>query len=144
MQRGKPLNQSSSAARPAAAKKRSNPVDDIPAAVRAVVLARAAGQCEACALRLPEKGTHLHHLLRREIGGHAACNLVALHPLCHVLDSNSVHLRRPWAQSRGLILRSWQTPGEVPVTLGTGRIVLLHPTEPLYLDPPGGPRWAAA
>jgi hypothetical protein len=60
-------------------------------------------------------------------------NLVALRPLCHVLDSRSVHERPAWARTRGLMVKRGDTPADKPLTLATGARVYLHPTESRYL-----------
>lgn len=127
----------------------------IPAKVRAVVVARAAGECEACGGPLPAR-PHLHHRRSLAQGGlDVPANLVVLHPACHVdapltgreritqawrPGALPVHKNPAAAGAIGLILASTAVPAAEPLTLPPaepgqpGRPVLLHPTEPRYLD----------
>lgn len=102
--------------------------DEIPAAVRAAVLARAGGACEACGKGLGEGPVHLHHRQKRNGRNHTVENLVALHPLCHVLAPEAVHQRPTWAKSRGLILLAHHDPAVEPLTMPDGSQVLLGET----------------
>jgi 5-methylcytosine-specific restriction endonuclease McrA len=106
----------------------------IPASVRAGVLARAGGLCEGCGHPLEAAGTHLHHRIRRRDGGHTFDNLVALHPLCHVLGPLAVHERVKWARARGLTVRVSVELAAAPLVLPSGRVVLLDPVRPVYVD----------
>lgn len=115
--------------------RKASTVDDVPAEVRAVVLDRCGGLCEACGRPLT-LGVHLHHRLRRRDGGHTADNLVALHPECHVIAPQAVHQRPTWARQQGLIVPSWADPATTPLLLPSGQGVLLHPVQALYLPLP--------
>jgi hypothetical protein len=99
--------------------------DDIPPAVRAAVLVRAAGCCEACGKALGEGPVHLHHRQKRNGRNHTVENLVALHPTCHVIAPEAVHQRPIWAKQRGLILLAHHDPAVEPLTMPDGRRVLL-------------------
>jgi len=133
---GKPLTRTTplprtSARATAAAKpkpKRKNPLDEIPAAVRALVRARAAGCCEACGKALGDGPVHMHHRQKRNRRNHTVENLVALHPTCHVLAPEAVHQRPTWAKSRGLILLAHHDPAVEPLVMPDGRRVLLGET----------------
>lgn len=104
---------------------RKKPADGIPAAVRVLVLARAAGCCEACGKALGEGPVHLHHRQKRNGRNHTVENLVALHPTCHVVAPEAVHQRPLWAKGRGLILLAHHDPAVEPLTMPDGRRVLL-------------------
>lgn len=103
----------------------SKPANEIPPAVRAAVLARAGGSCEACGKSLGAGPVHLHHRQKRNGRNHTVENLVALHPLCHVVAPEAVHQRPTWAKSRGLILLAHHDPAAEPLTLPDGARVLL-------------------
>lgn len=106
------------------AQRRAQPAEGIPAESRVVVLGRCGGRCEACGHPLLGL-VHLHHRQRRREGNHSPANLVALHPDCHVVAPQAVHQRPTWARQRGLIVPSWETPGDAPLILADGRSVLL-------------------
>lgn len=145
LKRGQPLKQTASLTRtgpipraaPIAKKttraRREGESNDIPAAVRAVVLARCRGLCEACGKSLGDGTVHMHHRKRRTKRNHVPCNIVALHPTCHVLAPEAVHQRPAWAAERGLIVRAGADPDTTPVTLPSGLRVLLDPALPQYL-----------
>lgn len=105
----------------------------IPAPIRALVLVRAAGLCEGCGGLLDDTGTHLHHRIRRRDGGHTLDNLVALHPLCHVLGPLAVHERTKWARARGLTVRVAADVSAAPLILPSGQVVLLDSHRPVYI-----------
>lgn len=108
--------------------------DDIPPAVRAIVLARCQGMCESCGGTLEGGPVHMHHRQKRNKRNHTPCNIVALHPLCHVTAPLAVHQRPAWAQKRGLIVLSGGDPATTPLQLlPSGKLVLLDPVEPRYL-----------
>jgi hypothetical protein len=127
---------------PRAATKRAVP-EGFPAQVRALILQRCHGLCEACGQPLYELW-HAHHRQRRGQGDHTLANGIALHPLCHIQSPRAVHDNPTWAKSRGLIVRPEEDPAVAVLVLGNRRRVLLHLTEPRYLDPPDGVHWAAA
>lgn len=118
----------------------------VPAKTRRLVLVRTGGLCEVCGFPLLERGTHLHHRVRRSQGVlHSPANLIAAHPRCHVLGADSIHDNVKWALGRGLLLRGTAEPEESTVTLPSGLVVLLHPTKPEYIElPDGHPERAAA
>jgi HNH endonuclease len=125
------MRRTPSPAKKATAKK-AKPRDEIPAAVRAVVLARCGGRCEACGESLAEGPVHMHHRRKRNGRNHTPDNLVALHSTCHVVAPEAVHQRPEWARERGLIVFSGGDPTATPLTLPDGRRVLLDPVEPIY------------
>lgn len=146
MQRGGPLKQTASLKRtgpivrsaPAAKKakvkpRRAGESNDIPAAVRAVVLARCQGLCEACGGTLAGFPIHMHHRKKRTKRNHVPCNIVALHPACHVIAPGAVHQEPAWAEQRGLIVLAGEDPATKPLKLANGDLVLLDPVEPAYL-----------
>jgi hypothetical protein len=118
--------------------------DDIPPAVRAAVLERAAGLCECCGKTLEGYPTHCHHRIRRNGRNHTLDNLVVLRSICHVITPESVHQRPTWAKSRGLIVPTGMDPATTPLTLPSGKLVLLDPVEPVYLPALGAPYAYAA
>lgn len=135
------VNRPAPGARPAAKKAKAKPrkageSNDIPAAVRAVVLARCRGLCEACGNPLGDGPVHMHHRKRRTKRNHVPCNIVALHPTCHVVAPEAVHQRPAWAAERGLIVHSGGEPATTPLLLPNGDLVLLDPVESTYLPVP--------
>jgi 5-methylcytosine-specific restriction endonuclease McrA len=121
----------------------------IPARVRRVVLARAAGRCEGCGGWLPAR-PHLHHRRLLSQGGRdEPANLVALCPACHVdlpltgreriAESGRghvlpVHKHVAAARDLGLIVEGTADPAAESLVLPAGRVVWLHPVEARYLD----------
>lgn len=116
--------------------RREGESNDIPAAVRAVVLARCDWLCEACGKTLAGFPIHMHHRRKRTKRNHVPCNIVALHPACHVITPGAVHQEPKWAEGRGLIVRAGEDPATKPLTMPNGDLVLLDPTEPVYLPVP--------
>jgi hypothetical protein len=116
--------------------RRAGESSDIPAAVRAVVLARCKGLCEACGGTLAGAPVHMHHRKKRTKRNHVACNIVALHPACHVIAPGAVHQEPTWAEQRGLIVLAGEDPAVKPLTMPNGDLVLLDPVEPAYLPLP--------
>ena len=85
-------------------------------AVREVVWERQGGQCAACWAGMTPDAMHAHHRQRRRDLGWCPCNVVGLHPDCHVVAPQAVHQRPEWARSLGLIVPSWvEEPGTVAV-----------------------------
>jgi hypothetical protein len=70
--------------------------------------------------------------------------VVVLRSICHVITPESVHQRPTWAKSRGLIVPTGMDSATTPLWLPSGRLVLLDPVEPVYLDAPGAPYAYAA
>lgn len=99
--------------------------------------------------RLPRDRVSAHHRQPRQMGGSRA---PWINDLCNILLACGsgvtgchgwVESNRDVAVARGLLV--WKGtpqrpihPADVPVVLASGRSVLLHPTAPLYLTPPGG------
>jgi 5-methylcytosine-specific restriction endonuclease McrA len=84
----------------------------IPRKVRAAVKERSRSCCEACGLWVQSGHCH-HRLLRSQGGQHTEANLVYLCRRCH----DRAHANPDDARAHGLILRGWQNPAEVPVTM---------------------------
>jgi hypothetical protein len=60
----------------------------------------------------------LHHRKLRSAGGeHSEINLLAVHHRCHNGHTNSIHARPERSYRLGHIVRSWQDPADVPVTV---------------------------
>lgn len=125
------------ASRPA----RRDKAEEITPATKAVVLERCGGRCEACGELLAGR-VHYHHRQRRQDGGHAASNVVALHPDCHVVAPQAVHQRPAWARERGLIVPTWADPASTVLVLASGRRVALDDGA-AYQPPPDGVLYAA-
>ena len=85
------------------------------AAVRPFVLRRCRGVCEACGgAACSGPVSHVHHRLRRAHGGgNDETNLIAVSAACH----ERVHANPTESYRRGLLVRSWDDPGAVPVVL---------------------------
>lgn len=124
--RSAPIARTSGTGKPAAARRPPKP--GVTAETRAIVLARCGGRCEACGEPLGRSGVDIHHRQRRRGGDHSPANLVALHPSCHTVAPQAVHQRPAWARERGLIVRSTGDPAATPLTLPSGRRVLLGDT----------------
>lgn len=125
-----PIARTSGTGKPPAARARK---PGVTTETRAIVLARCGGRCEACGKPLGRSGVDIHHRQRRRGGDHSPANLVALHPDCHTIDPKAVHQRPAWARGRGLIVRSTDDPATTPLTLPSGRRVLLGEN---YTDAP--------
>lgn len=85
------------------------------AAVREVIYDRQLGTCLACHTGMGPDRMHAHHRMRRRDLGWCPCNVVGLHPDCHVVAPQAVHQRVTWARDAGLIVPTWGEPREVPV-----------------------------
>lgn len=112
--------------KPPAARKPAKPAKPgVTTETRTIVLARCGGRCEACGKPLGQSGVDMHHRQGRRWRNHSPANLVALHDTCHTVAPEAVHQRPAWARERGLIVRSTEDPAATPLTLPSGRRVLL-------------------
>jgi hypothetical protein len=96
--------------------------------LREIVWARSLGVCEhsECGERLSAQRWECHHRKLRAQGGHdCACNLLALHPRCHVQGRTAVHDYPTYSYAAGLLVKSWQQSDLVPVALPGRAAVLL-------------------
>jgi len=100
------------------------PREGITEATRLLVLTRCGSRCEACGKRLVD-AVDMHHRQPRILGRHDPANVVALHPSCHTVAPEAVHQRPEWARERGLIVSRHTDPSGAPLTLPSGRRVLL-------------------
>jgi hypothetical protein len=57
-------------------KRKPDAANDIPPAVRAIVLARCQGMCESCGATLEGGPVHMHHRQKRNKRNHTPCNIV--------------------------------------------------------------------
>ena len=103
--------------------------------LREQVLSRCKGYCEKCGKVLQE-GWALHHRKLRKHGGeNSLSNLIALHHECHNLGSKSVHMRPKDSYESGHLVKSFDDPKVVPLTLAGGsRVILLDTGEYFYLE----------
>jgi hypothetical protein len=92
---------------------------------RETVLKRCGGYCEKCGSPLGETWALHHRKLRSRGGEDCVTNFVALHHECHNMGTDSVHFNPRKAENAGLMVASWQSPNDVPLTLPSGDIVLL-------------------
>jgi hypothetical protein len=101
--------------------------------------------------KLPREKASAHHRRPRGAGGTNRADVNSLADLvlacgdgargCHGYVENN----RRWArEERGLLIPQESDPAQMPMTLPGGRVVLLDPTNPVYLDMPGGPTYRAA
>lgn len=84
-------------------------------AIREILWERQIGTCLACHAGMRPDAMHAHHRMRRRDLGWCPCNVVGLHPNCHVVAPEAVHQRPTWARERGLIVPTWDDPRIVPV-----------------------------
>lgn len=89
---------------------------------------RAGDYCEACGVIMPLGRGHraIHHRkLRSHGGGHEPVNLMLVHPLCHNLHTNSIHMRIIRSRRLFHIVDSWDDPARTtPIVLpGLLRVV---------------------
>ena len=63
--------------------------------------------------------------MRSQGGKDSLTNLIALHHSCHNLATNSVHLNPGDSYDKGLLVRSWADPKDVPITQPDGATVYL-------------------
>ena len=72
-----------------------------------------AGPCEARTDVCTGRAQHMHHRKLRSQGGKdEASNYLSCCSSCH----GFIHARPAWSYERGLLVRSYQDPAEVPVT----------------------------
>jgi hypothetical protein len=100
--------------------------------------------------KLPREKASAHHRRPRGMGGTSRADVNSLAALvlacgdgilgCH----GYVEHNRTWARERGLLVPQSADPALMPMILPGGRVVLLDPVNPFYLDPPSGPTWRAA
>lgn len=109
---------------------------NVPPENRQLVHARARLRCERDGRDLAGGGGHVHHRRPRQRGGsrapdvHDLSNLLLLCVDCH----DWVESNRTAAYEQGLLVHAGFDPATTPVLL-RGVVVLLHPTEPVYLPP---------
>ncbi|MEV8634306.1 hypothetical protein AB0395_21890 [Streptosporangium sp. NPDC051023] len=127
--------------------------------ITTLLLTRSGGLCEArtsaCMARrgllssLPRSRCSIHHRQPRGMGGTSSPVIHSLANLLLICGSGvtgchgQIESCRAWAEERGLLVEEELDPAQAPLTLHSGRVVLLHPTVPTYLNPAAGPRWAA-
>lgn len=87
------------------------------AQVRVVIWDRQGGTCAACGMGMLAEQMHAHHRMRRRDLGWCPCNVIGLHPSCHVIAPEAVHQRPAWAREHGLIVPTWGDPRQTPVLL---------------------------
>jgi hypothetical protein len=80
--------------------------------------------CYVCANAL---GTwHLHHRKLRKHGGQDTYeNVIAVHPQCHNLGTNSIHANPAKSYENGWLVHSWDDPTDVPVMMRGANAVML-------------------
>ena len=109
---------------------------------------RSGGRCEISGVRLTRANSSIHHRRPRGMGGtgrgdvHDLCNLILAEGHGTIGAHAWVEVNRDEARDRGLLVPQSHDPGEVPVTLWSGRRVLLDRVSPLYLPPPDGITWS--
>lgn len=109
---------------------------------------RSGGRCEISGVRLNRSTSSIHHRRPRGMGGtlrpdvHDLCNLILAEGHGTVGAHAWVEINRDAARDRGLLVVQAGDPAVVPVTLWSGRRVLLDPVSPLYLPPADGVHWA--
>ncbi len=88
--------------------------------LRATVVARDP-YCLACG-RINGMDVAAHHRkLRKHGGADSLINLVAIHHDCH----HTVHMNPAASYKRGLLVKSWQDPQDIPITKPNGGRVYL-------------------
>jgi hypothetical protein len=75
---------------------------------------------------------------------HDLCNLILAEGHGTVGAHWWVESNRDAARERGLLVPQITDPASVPVTLWSGRRVMLDPVSPLYLPPVDGVLWAVS
>lgn len=100
--------------------------------LREALWTRCEGLCEVSGIALDPDTFDAHHRRPKGIGGTSRpdtdmlSNLIALDPLVHNGDPQSVHSRRPWSEDRGYLLpQSTPLAIEFPVLLRGARWVYL-------------------
>lgn len=108
---------------------------------------RSGGRCEITGVRLTRANSSIHHRRPRAMGGtsrvdvHNLSNLVLAEGHGTVGAHHWAETNRTEALERGLLVHQTHDPAEVPLTLWSGRRVLLDPVSPLYLPPTDGLPW---
>lgn len=94
-------------------------------AERSLVLARDLGRCSWCG-RWYGDALNIHHRLLRSHGtDNSPSNLIALCGSGTTGCHGGVHAKVAVSHARGMIVRSWERPAEVPVLTWRG-LLLLH------------------
>lgn len=81
--------------------------------LRALVRTRAGNACECCAENLRGPWECHHRKLRSRGGQDSAANLLALCGHCH----RRIHGHPSWAEDNGFMVRSYEDPKDVPVSI---------------------------
>lgn len=109
---------------------------------------RSGGRCEISGVRLDRTNSSIHHRRPRAMGGtsrgdvHDLCNLILAEGHGTIGAHMWVEVNREAATERGLLVPQNHDPAQVPVTLWSGRRVMLDRTAPLYLPPADGITWS--
>jgi hypothetical protein len=114
--------------------------------MRRLILDRDMGRCAWCGRPFGDALNIHHRVLRSQGGIGSPANGISLCGSGTTGCHGDAHHNRRWAEETGLIVPSWQSPDEAPVTTWRGRYLLLD-TEPWVrrLDasaaggPPDGP-----
>lgn len=108
---------------------------------------RSGGRCEITGARLTRANSSIHHRRPRAMGGtrradvHDLSNLVLAEGHGTIGAHHWAEVNRTAALARGLLVRQNHDPAEEPLTLWSGRRVMLDPVSPLYLPPTDGLLW---
>ena len=100
-----------------------------PSKVKAQIMLRAGGFCEACGF---DRIDHIHHRRARSMGGtlrpetNLAANGLAVSAMCHTMLESRRHL----AQANGWLVMQNETPADIPV--------LWHGSQWVLFDDAGG------
>lgn len=104
------------------------------AKIRDQLFERCSGYCEKCGQPLGQTWASHHRKLRSQGGKDELANLVALHHFCHNTGRNSVHMQPRASYANGLMVRSHDNPGIVPLRLLDGTMVLLGDSYQQYTE----------
>ena len=109
---------------------------------------RSGGRCEITGVRLTRANSSIHHRRPRGMGGtsradvHDLCNLILAEGHGTIGAHAWAEINRTAASERGLLVPQALDPAMIPVTLWSGRRVLLDPVSPIYLPPTDGVLYA--
>lgn len=91
-----------------------------------LVIKRAGGYCEKCGRPCSDSMALHHRKLKSRGGKDSVSNLIYVHHECHNLGTDSIHLNPSFAADKGWMVASWQDPGNTPMFMPDGSLVILE------------------
>lgn len=112
-----PMKRTATPLRRSAAARTAPKADPVTPEIRALVLRRSGGYCEARAVReCSGTAQHIHHRKLRRFGDHRPVNLLHVCQVCHT----AIHARPADSYAAGFLVRGTADPADVPVASRPG------------------------